>query len=159
MDRDSKVSGAVPLELEGDWVQIETGTHLYARVVNGELVVPYCFAGNQHLTGAFAGWRKAGGYWYARFGWFQAHIAGYTLLIHEAPDRLRGAWWLDDKAADSPQAGMSSGVQWRLQRQPTRPLPLWASRFVEDVSHDRTALDAMLLRSVGNRPPTHRAAS
>ncbi|MBY0458213.1 MAG: nucleoside 2-deoxyribosyltransferase, partial [Gemmataceae bacterium] len=39
-----------PSGIEGAWVNEESNTHLYARVVEGELVAPYCYAGNDRLV-------------------------------------------------------------------------------------------------------------
>ena len=34
------------LALEGAWVNQEYCTHLYARIVDDELVMPYCYGGD-----------------------------------------------------------------------------------------------------------------
>jgi nucleoside 2-deoxyribosyltransferase len=41
---------------EGAWVDLLSDTHLYARVIDGDLVVPYCFRGDDQLSSAFYGW-------------------------------------------------------------------------------------------------------
>lgn len=77
--------------LQGAWST--AGTNLYARVVNGQLIVPYCFRGDSDLTGVYFGRRKSGEYWFSRFAWINEPITGFTFLKHESMDVLRGAWW------------------------------------------------------------------
>jgi hypothetical protein len=39
------------MALEGAWINEESGSHMYARVIKGDLIAPYCFRGNHELTG------------------------------------------------------------------------------------------------------------
>src|SRR6185503_14363559 len=73
--------------LEGSWVSVQSHTHLYARVIDGDLVVPYCFGGNGKLTSVFYGWKRIGDLWFARFCWLtKKNVAGYTFLKRDSID-------------------------------------------------------------------------
>src|SRR5205814_1752245 len=50
-------------KLSGAWVNSETGSHAYASLISGELVVPYSYSSNKELTGVYFGWRRMGDYW------------------------------------------------------------------------------------------------
>jgi nucleoside 2-deoxyribosyltransferase len=118
---------------EGAWLNIESGSHLHAKVVNGDLLVPYCFGGDDHLTGVYYGWTRIGEYWFARFAWAAEDISGFAFLKEESADSLVGAWWLDEEVAELPNAPPErSGVPARLQRLHGAETPGWAQRvFVE----------------------------
>ena len=79
--------------LEGHWLDTESGSHAYAKLINGELVAPYCYGGNHKLTGVYFGWRKTGEYWFGRFKWLGTVISGFSFLKQESVDLLSGAWW------------------------------------------------------------------
>jgi len=81
------------LALEGAWVYQENRTHLYGRMIGNELVMPYCYGGNDRLTSVFYGWKKIGEFWFARFCWLTAETSGYAFLKQESVDLLTGAWW------------------------------------------------------------------
>jgi hypothetical protein len=120
--------------LEGIWVNEKNGSHYYAKVINGELVVPYCFSGNDQLTAVYYNWRRAGDYWFAKFVWLDPEISGFAFLRQESLDVLTGAWWSDYDMnaipdAPPPQAGVS--FQW--DRQKDMEVPNWALQFLADV--------------------------
>lgn len=123
--------------LEGAWVNMESGSYLYARVIERELVVPYCFAGNEELTGAYYGWKRTGDYWFSRFCWFANSISGFAFMKQESFDLVSGAWWMDDGVQTVPESPViGSGVPARLVRLKDAPLPDWAKRFFDDVRRE-----------------------
>jgi hypothetical protein len=104
MARDASNSTGALEALQGSWVNIETGSHMYASIVGGDLVVPYCYGGNESVIGVYFGWKRAGEYWFARFAWLDRSFTGFAFLKHEALDRLTGAWWSDNGRARAPSA-------------------------------------------------------
>ena len=90
-DPTSSLPPAAVERLAGAWVNKESGSHIYARVVRGELVAPYCFTGNDELTGVYFAWRRVGDYWFARYRWLDATPIGFTFLRDESIDKLTGA--------------------------------------------------------------------
>lgn len=123
--------------LEGAWEIVQSGSHLYARMVEHELVVPYCYRGQSQLTGAFYGWKRTGDYWFARFCWFAVSISGFAFFKQESLDRITGAWWMDDDVQGVPEApAMGSGVPSRLQRLHDAKFPDWAERFFDEVRRE-----------------------
>lgn len=131
--------------LEGAWENEESGSHLYAKVVGGDLVAPYCYRGNEALTGAYFGWRKAGPYWFARYAWLKAEPAGFTFLKQESVDVLRGAWWGDEHGFSDPTTPPDrAGVPSTWRRLPSAQFPTWATQFIDEVR--RTGLPSRLTR-------------
>jgi hypothetical protein len=120
--------------LEGAWVDRESGTHLYGRVIGGELVAPYCFGGNGRLSSAFYGWKKVGELWFARYCWLAGGLSGFAFLRQEHVDLLVGAWWSDDDSRGDPESpNLASGVPSRWERQSDAATPDWALQFFEEV--------------------------
>jgi hypothetical protein len=125
--------------LEGAWINLGTRSHLYAKVVDNDLLVPYCYEGDDELTGIYYGWRKAGEYWFARFCWMDGDVSGFAFLKQESIDVLTGAWWLSEdveKIPDSPIHG--SGVPSRWERK-TSAFPSWATGFLQEVQEEGLA--------------------
>ena len=122
-------SGSAELDkLTGSWINEESGSHSYARVINGELIVPYSYCSNTELTGVYFGWRRIGDYWFARYKWINSDISGFTFLQEEAVNLLKGAWWSSSRD-DAPSAPpKQKGVQatWRRVDLAT---PSWAEDF------------------------------
>jgi hypothetical protein len=137
----TKVARSALSTLEGAWINPETGSHLYADVVRGNLLVPYCYGGNTKLDGVYYDWRSVGEYWFARFAWLMAAPAGFTFLKQESIDILRGAWWgngiawwSDDTESDEPAAPpQKAGVPATWRRSPGAKFPPWAIRFFQSV--------------------------
>jgi hypothetical protein len=125
--------------LEGAWLSRVTGSHIYASVVNGELVAPYCHNGDSALVGVYHGWTMVGEHWFARFMWFDGSFSGFSFLKQESPDLVTGAWWHDyqlkevDVTAPPP---MNSGVPAAWERRRVAEYPAWATRFIEDVRRE-----------------------
>ena len=128
------------LALEGAWVYQENRTHLYGRMIGNELVMPYCYGGNDRLTSVFYGWKKIGEFWFARFCWLTAETSGYAFLKQESVDLLTGAWWAwwgDDGAKEIPERrDLRSGVPAHWERKKDAQIPGWALRFFEEVRQE-----------------------
>jgi hypothetical protein len=134
--------------LEGAWVSRESGSHLYAEVIDGELVVPYCFAGNYQLVGVYYGWKRVGDHWFGRFMWLnrEKNISGFAFLKPESVDRMVGAWWYDDDGMRAPSGPPSmAGVAATWERRDDLTRPSWATKFIEEVRTE--GLTARLTRA------------
>jgi nucleoside 2-deoxyribosyltransferase len=117
--------------LDGAWINLESGSHAYAKVIGGDLVVPYCYRGNEEVTGVYFGWRLAGDYWFARFAWLEGATAGFTFLKQESVDTLRGAWWGDERQIHEPSAPPEkAGVPATWRRTKDIEFPQWATQFL-----------------------------
>lgn len=90
--------------LEGHWINAETGSHIYSRIVHGKLISPYCYEGNNELTGAYFGWRRIGEHWFARYQWIDAVVSGFTFLRMDSLKIMRGAWWSSKEELEDPGA-------------------------------------------------------
>lgn len=119
--------------LEGSWVA-ENGSHYYAKTIKGNLIVPYCFMGNNELTAVFYDWRRTGEYWFAKFVWVYADISGFAFLKQDSIDSLNGAWWHDSDYLSTPNAPPpEAGRPFRWERRKEIETPNWASLFIEEV--------------------------
>jgi hypothetical protein len=122
-----------------------------ARVIGADLVVPYCYGGNERLVGAYFGWRKAGSYWFARYAWLEGEPAGFTFLKQESVDVLRGAWWGDEHGIGTPATPPAhAGVPSTWRRAPGVEFPRWAVQFLADVQ--RNGLPSRLTRDGAKGP-------
>jgi hypothetical protein len=122
--------------LEGAW---ETdSSNLYAKIVRGDLIVPYCFMGDNEATGIYFGWKRSGEYWFARYAWLDRDISGFAFLKPDSVDSLRGAWWNDVPNTPSQPSvpPEKSGVPSVWKRAKRKSFPPWASRVLECVRKD-----------------------
>lgn len=132
--------------LAGPWVNKESGSHIYARVVRGELVAPYCYTGNDELTGVYFAWRKVGEYWFARYRWLHAAPIGFTFLRDESIDELIGAWWSsEEELVGQDRPPRNSGVASTWQRQKSGKIPAWAEDFFAEC--EKEGLASILARA------------
>lgn len=124
-----------PSKFEGAWVEAPTGSHAYSRIINGQLITPYCYGADDHLMGVYYDWRTTGEYIFARYAWTAEAIAGFAFLKVESSDLLTGAWWFDHEAeSDSenmPKFDSGWSTQWK--RSSTAKTPAWAEAFFADV--------------------------
>jgi hypothetical protein len=139
----------VPLEalaqFEGAWRTKESRSHSYASIIDGDLIVPYCYQGDSELTGVYYGWRKTGNYWFARFTWLNGRFSGFAFLKQDSLAVLRGAWWHNTDFKSVPNAPPEKwGVAATWERLKEKKFPTWAARFHEEVK--RVGLAARLLR-------------
>jgi hypothetical protein len=122
--------------LEGAWLAHEDNTHMYIRVINGTLVAPYCYDGNDALTAEHYAWRKTGDFWFTRYRWFTSRTGGFAFYKLESTNRLVGTWWYDE---DSPREistyealdkkTRERGIQGTWTRRADFRLPTWAEEY------------------------------
>jgi len=94
---------------EGTWTDSVSGSVLYARVVHGDLFVPYVYATSTELTGHFYGCTLIGNSLIARFRWFRhSDVSGYAMFQLDSPGHLRIVWWLD---SDEPRSDDAAETQ------------------------------------------------
>jgi hypothetical protein len=124
--------------LVGAWVSPETNSHIYARIVSGELVAPYCYGANTSLTGVYYAWRQTGDYWFGRFKWFDEFISGFAFLKPQSTTLLSGAWWSSEEengpVLEFPPT--KGGVVSTWRRAQDLEEPHWAVRFFEEVDRE-----------------------
>jgi hypothetical protein len=126
--------------LAGAWHATPTGSHLYAGVVHGQLRMPYCFAGDNQLTGHFYNFRRIGENIFARFEWFNnSYISGYLQMKIEGPDLLVGGWWSSQEVPDEVanditrvNRSMPGMNPWEIRRLPKKTFPKWADDYFRD---------------------------
>lgn len=131
-------------QLVGSWRNVSTGSHGYARLINGSLHMPYCYSGNYGLTAAFTDWSLLGSHWFARFKWFDGSYRGFAL--HKMKDNaLDGQWWLDGDLELTPSiieviertGSHPKGTYSRWVRVKEDLIPEWAERYFRDIETQR----------------------
>jgi hypothetical protein len=119
--------------LEGAWLNEESQTYLYARMIGDDLLVPFCFRGNATLNGFYYSWRRAGDYWFSRYAWIDDDgVSGFAFLRHESVDVLKGAWWYGRQEVLPASRPQTSGIASTWRRIAVDHYPGWATRFFED---------------------------
>lgn len=125
---------------EGAWKDEPSGSNFYARVVHGELLFAYCYAGNSRLSSRFYNCKVIGDTLFARFKWFHAPISGYTFLKVESENKLVGGWWYSEDIPDESLNDISNinasipDMHKSILKRKTNidEFPLWAERFFID---------------------------
>lgn len=89
-----------PLDLtffKGCWHWIETQSTFYGKVLNGQLVFPYCYRGNDALIAYFYDLRLIENILVGKFQWIhKKNTRGYIYLNVVDEDTLKGGWWYDE---------------------------------------------------------------
>ena len=120
--------------LIGHWLNTESGSHAYTRIVRGELVTPYCFMGNEDLTGIYFGWRRTGDYWFARYKWITSDISGFSFLKRDSASSMIGAWWSSEhEAGGNENPPKYEGVPAQWVRLKDNDVPDWAEKAFNDI--------------------------
>jgi hypothetical protein len=115
---------------EGAWFNPETGSYLYAREVQGEVLMPYCYGGDTRLTGVYRDLSRVGEYWLARYSWVDEEISGFAFIKEVNADLFSGAWWMDEDVAEMPNSPPETqGVLMTLERLEGAVTPAWAEEF------------------------------
>jgi hypothetical protein len=137
--------------LAGAWRNTETGSCIYARIIGGDLVAPYCFGGDGELTGVYHGLRQFGEFLHARYEWLHEPIGGFSLLRRESDDRFAGAWWLDEDmdGGSAETVTLESGARSTWVRMKDAKTPKWAADF--HLLAERVGLEAALKQARNQR--------
>jgi hypothetical protein len=119
--------------LEGVWMDPETTSVAYARVVGGKLHWAYCRGGNYQLTGEYYNWKLIDGALFSRFRWLDGSFSGYTYHHIDSEDLLRGGWWLTKDVPEPvveqlPSVGGMRPASWVRQVGVNR-WPAWAEDY------------------------------
>lgn len=134
----------------GHWFNTESQSHAYTKIIHGELVTPYCFMGNEHLTGLYFGWRRTGDYWFARYKWVTSDISGFSFLKRDSADSMAGAWWSSEHEVDGAEAPPKhEGVPAKWIRLQGSDCPRWALDTFTEV--DREGLASYFARQEAGR--------
>jgi hypothetical protein len=119
---------------EGHWLDTESRSHFFARIIDKELIVPYSYGADYELTAVFYGWERMNDYWFARFSWLESPISGFAFLRNTSVDTLDGSWWYDHDVEVIPRVPeVGSGYPLNLVRQPKSTFPAWAEQFLKHV--------------------------
>jgi tetratricopeptide (TPR) repeat protein len=114
--------------LEGIWIAEQNRSVFCARVVAGELRIPYSYRGYGWLTSEVYDCSIMGNYLLARFRWLDGKFSGTMRLCIESDEQLRGSW-LYDRAPDVYPYPISIN----LRRQPGMAFPKWAEEFFTSI--------------------------
>jgi hypothetical protein len=133
-------------DFEGAWFNAESGSYIYVRFISGQMVAPYCFGGNDSLTGVYHSLQEVGNFLHARFEWIHSPIRGFSLLEVRSKDVLAGAWWMDEECDISSTGlpSLESGAQALWTRQKSQRAPKWALDFFSAV--EKLGLDGAMTR-------------
>jgi hypothetical protein len=141
-DSETQKSGKIGLEFfEGNWDNMMTGSRYYAKIVNGKLLIPYCYSERTKITGHYYNCRLVEKTLFARFEWFDRAVSGYIFLKIESENRLVGGWWYSE-ALTSKEVNDISEIndsipgmnEITLDRDTTlKEMPKWAKEYFEEL--------------------------
>jgi hypothetical protein len=122
---------------EGAWEDKPSNSNFYARIINGELVIAYCYGGNSELSSRFYNCKIIGDTLFARFKWFKAPVSGYTFLKVESENKLVGGWWYSEDLPGEVLNDISNinasipGMNKSILERKTEAgeFPIWAERY------------------------------
>ncbi|HEY0172889.1 MAG TPA: hypothetical protein VGB98_17845 [Pyrinomonadaceae bacterium] len=129
---------------EGVW-RSESDSMYCARVVRGELRIPYCYGHRSHLTAHYYNCKLIGDTLFARFEWFAGDISGYAFHTIIDDDKLEGGWWFSEEMPEevvrdisrisAAIPGMNRSV-W-LRDAEAAHFPEWAEEYYEEIKGGR----------------------
>jgi Domain of unknown function (DUF4062) len=130
----------LPSIFNGSWIDLVSNTALYPRLVNGEIIVPYCYGGDSHLTGVFFDFRqKSERVFFARFKWIEDEIQGFAYIQLSSLNNATGGWWFSE---DMPKKALEDWKrvnlklprmnEMTLSRRSQRKLPKWVDVFFRE---------------------------
>ncbi len=122
-------------ELVARWIEELSGSSAYVAEVNGQLIAPYCFGGDDEVSGVYFDWRPMNGWYYAKYRWRHAPISGFSFLRPVSRDVMCGAWWYEGEAVNDPANAPdpASGYTSSWRRAKDAPIPAWAKKLIEEV--------------------------
>lgn len=116
-------------DIEGVWIDEQNGSMFCARVVDGELMIPYSYRGCGWLTSEIYDCGIIGKYLLARFRWLDNTFSGTMRLCIDSDEQLCGSW-LHDRAPNM----YPYPVPITLRRQPGMTFPTWANDFFASIA-------------------------
>ena len=127
---------------EGTWVSSPSGNKAYAKVVKGELLIPYSRSEESKLAGHYFNCRIAGNKLVCCFERFEPYSAGVLFLKLGPNHTLKGGWWLNKNIPAAVQDDISKISEdlpamikcvWILM--PKAKIPTWAKRYFAKDAH------------------------
>jgi hypothetical protein len=124
--------------LEGIWTNPKIGSTAYAKVQGETMRFPYCYGGNERLTGEYYDWNLMNDYLFAKFRWFKnSGMNGYVHLKIVSKDRMVGGWWFADDVPEDviieqlPHLDGMMETEWIRQQGAIdmREWPEWALKY------------------------------
>ncbi|MCH8126275.1 hypothetical protein IIC38_09960 [candidate division KSB1 bacterium] len=49
--------------LEGAWLNKESQSHIYIKIINNKIIAPYSYGSNSQLNAVYYDWQKVGDNW------------------------------------------------------------------------------------------------
>jgi hypothetical protein len=121
---------------EGAWVSSPSGNRAYAKVVNGQLLIPYSRSEESKLVGHYFNCRVVGNKLVCCFERFEPYTSGVLFLKLGPNHTLKGGWWLNKNLPQAVQDDISQISEnlpemvhcvWILM--PKAKVPKWAGEY------------------------------
>lgn len=121
---------------EGAWVSSPSGSRAYAKVVKGELLIPYSRSEESKLDGHYFNCRVVGNKLVCCFERFEPYTSGVLFLKLGPNHTLKGGWWLNKNIPKAVQDDISQISEnlpemvrcvWILM--PKAKVPKWAKEY------------------------------
>lgn len=121
---------------EGAWIISPSGDLAYAKVVNGQLLIPYSRSEKSKLAGHYYDCRITSNKLTCRFERFEPYISGVLILRSGSNHTLKGRWWLNENLPKALQKDITQisddfpgmiHCTWVLM--PKAKIPSWAKEY------------------------------
>lgn len=126
-----------PLEGAWEWVaeNSQSAVDGYARVIDGQLWLPYSYGEPRSLSSMFYGFRAVPGGWMSCFKWCDRDVNGVAFWKIVGPDLIAGEWWPASQV-ESMWVGAPpevKGVNFRPVRRRDKSFPRWAEGVFSEI--------------------------
>lgn len=123
-------------DFEGIW-RTSYGSIYCARLIDGQLFIPYSYAGDDYLTGQYYNCILIENVIYVKFRWFNSPIFGYAFYRLVSPNQVVGGWWYDRDVPSHVRSDLTQisesipgmkPIVWKKQPA-TKKFPAWAEDY------------------------------
>jgi len=121
---------------EGAWVLSPSGNRAYAKVVKGQLLIPYSRSEESKLVGHYFNCRLFGNKLVCHFERFEPYTPGVAFLKLGSNHTLKGGWWLNKNIPEAIQNDISQisenlpkMIQFVWILMPKVKTPKWAREY------------------------------
>jgi hypothetical protein len=127
-------------QFEGMWLATKpSGAVACAKMINGQLQIPYSFSGKEKLAGHYYGCHVVGKTLFSHFEELDSAVSGVLFLSVAPNDTLKGGRWMNKQVPEAIRQdifclseslpGMQPVVWVRIQNRET---PQWAEKYFNE---------------------------
>jgi hypothetical protein len=129
--------------IDGAWFEDTTSSWMYICRIGDRRIAPFCFAGDDELTGVFLGWSELGDGFWSDWHWLnRSELHGIALFTHTQDDILVTTWWMGNDSSSEVRSLPRRGLPALWRRRTAKIMPSWAATFIEQAVADHRSANA-----------------